>query len=66
MNLHISAQSGPVVYSFYVTVLYVTVTHTGVIFREHIIDWKCACIQPQLLSTLPVVSRPEHHSLDMN
>ena len=32
------------------------VTHPGVTFREHMFDWKCACIQRQLLSILPRLS----------
>ena len=50
IKLDITSQSGPVSYSFYGTVLYVI--HRGVTFRKHIFGWKCACIQPHLLSPL--------------
>ena len=44
------------------------VTHHGVTFREHNLVWKCACIQPQLISPLRRLSagtsalRHQHYS----
>ena len=49
IKLHITAQSGPVIYSFYTTTTTACNPPQGLIFVDIFLATKCACIQQQLL-----------------
>ena len=49
IKLHITAQSGPVIYSFYTTTTTACNPPRGLIFVDICLATICACIQQQLL-----------------